>query len=444
MIRKLIPSTAALLLLAAPAAAQPGAGAGDVAAGDEYPAAADANAEVPGFVPPLDPPAFALGGFVDVGFADATGNGTSFHADDDRLPIDYVADAFATAVNSRGEVASIDSEGRFTNGFLPRATNIGGQPSFLLNTLALEARRTAAGDALLFFARVELLPRLDRTGNQTRVVVEQAFGRVQPFGNHELMLFVGKFDSVFGIEYLDNPAPVRIGITPSLLARYTTGTSTGIKALYRVPIAALASAASLNVAATNSGPFVEALQSPDRSLTGFPVISARLGWELNLRAFQLKLGGSGSYGPRNDQPSDDARTKALAADARATFFGISLAGEYLHLDEDAGRTWRKLTGAGTQTLASAFRVRGFWTQLTVAVPYATAFFRRTFVYARAEERRGWFSGFAHVRTQRLTAGLRLDLGDSIALKIETLFNREREGAPDVDNDVRCASLVWQF
>ena len=52
-----------------------------------------------------------------------------------------------------------------------------------------------------------------------------------PFDAPELALTVGKFDSVFGIEYLENQANIRTGITPSLIARYTTGQSLGAKAL---------------------------------------------------------------------------------------------------------------------------------------------------------------------------------------------------------------------
>ena len=46
------------------------------------------------------------------------------------------------------------------------------------------------------------------------------------------------------------------------MARYTTGQSIGAKLFYRIQIEPLQSAVSLNVAATNSGNFVEALQTP--------------------------------------------------------------------------------------------------------------------------------------------------------------------------------------
>ena len=41
-------------------------------------------------------------------------------------------------------------------------------------------------------------------------------------------------------------------VTPSLIARYTTGHSLGLKAFYRLQLPALWSAISLNAAATNS------------------------------------------------------------------------------------------------------------------------------------------------------------------------------------------------
>ena len=138
-------------------------------------------------------------------------------------------------------------------------------------------------------------------GEYTRLLLEQAFGRITPLKSAELAISLGKFDSVFGIEYLDNEANFRVGVTPSLLARYTTGQSTGLKIFYRYQIIPASSAISVNVSGTNSGTFVESLQGPSRSLTGQPVVAARLGYELNLPRVSLKIGGSVEYGPRNDQ-----------------------------------------------------------------------------------------------------------------------------------------------
>ena len=174
-------------------------------------------------------------------------------------------------MNSRGDVASTDAGGRFVNGFLPRSVGIGGHASPLVNIVDFDLRYNVPAAPLMFFSRLQLLPRFTGTGDETRPLLQQAFARLVPFDSQELALSVGKFDSVVGIEYLDNEANIRIGVTPSLLARYTTGQSLGAKAFYRVQIPAAWSALSLNLAATTSGSFVESLQMPDVSLTGVPV-----------------------------------------------------------------------------------------------------------------------------------------------------------------------------
>jgi hypothetical protein len=434
------PAIAVALLLAAPgpAAAQDLPGAGEP--GEMV----SPNQDVAGFSPSAPPPSLELSGYLDVGFADAEGDGTSFHPADRRLPADYAADAFAPAVNSRGDVASTEAGGRLTNGFLPRSAGIGGQPSFLLNTASLDLRHGQPTGALLLFARLQLLPRLDDRGSAVRVVLEQAFGRLAPLPSQELFLFAGKFESVFGIEYLEKEAPLRVGVTPSLFARYTSGSYLGAKLFYRYQLPSAWSALSLNVAATNSAPFSEVLLPGEVSLTGRPVFTGRLGYELNLPTFQARLGLNLLRGPRNDQGDREARQRAGALDVRVTFSGLSLSGELIDLEQDPGPAVDKLTGAGRQLIASAFAARGYWAQLAYVVPYSGELLRRVTGHVRAEQRRARFPGFSPVEVRRLTAGLRLDLGDSVILKGEVLLNRELAGAPDVDNDVRTLSLIWTF
>lgn len=398
-----------------------------------------------GYVRPRPEPRLELSGYVDLGWADAQGDGTSFRPGDTRLPADYFVDAFAPMVNSRGDVASTDSGGRFTNGFLPRQVGIGGRPSFLINNLTTDLRYASAGNALTVFARVHLLPRfLPEHGNQTTVWVEQAFARLLPFEAHELALFAGKFDSVFGIEYLDNQSNLRTGVTPSLLARYTTGQSIGAKVFYRRQIAPLWSALSLNVAATNSGNMIEALQPPDASLTGRPVFSARLGYELNLPRVQLKLGGSALRGPRNDQRDADRQQRMEALDARLYLAGFTLAGELVRVAEDAGGRAEKFTGLGPGAFASGFRARGFWVQASYRVLLELGPLSAITPYLRVGQRWARFEGLQPIEVRRLTAGARLDFGPQVALKGEWLKNDELLGAPTVANDVVTTSLVLSY
>jgi hypothetical protein len=389
-------------------------------------------------------PPLVMMGYVDIGFADAEGNGTSFPFSDTRLPADYGVDPFATAVNSRGDVASTDAQGLFVNGFLPRSMDIGGRPSFLLNNVNFDLRYLSPRVPIMAFTRVQILPRFATgLGNFTFVYVEQAFGRVTPIQGKEFFVSAGKFDSVFGIEYLDNQSTFRTGVTPSLFARYTTGTSLGVKAFFRQQIAPLWSAVSLNMAATNSGNFVESLQTPDISLTGAPVISARLGYELNLPMLQVKLGGSVLTGPRNDQWDVDAQQKMWGVDARVYLYGLSLSGEYVDVKEDLGAPGKQ-TGMGGFPISSDFQARGFWTQAAYAWRAGLGPLTAVTVYGRYEQRRAEFEGFRPLSVARVTSGLRVDLWDSLVLKAEVLFNEERWGAPDVDNDVFTSSVIFSW
>jgi hypothetical protein len=389
---------------------------------------------------PADP--LVITGYVDVGYAKAQGNGTSFRDGDVRLPADYGVDAFAPAVNSRGEVASTDSGGRFTNGFLPRSVGIGGTPSFLINTTSVDLRYTSPQAPVLVFTRLQYLPRFEQSGETTRVIVEQAFGRITPVKTAELAVSVGRFDSVFGIEYLENQANFRAGITPSLMARYTTGQSIGVKVFYRYQFGE-ASAVSINAAATNSAPFVESLQGPDRSLTGVPVAAGRLAYELSLALLSVRIGFSGAAGPRNDQVDREAMQQMWGADGRIYIARVSLAGEYVAVEQDAGSADGKLTGLGPFPFGSAFQARGFWARAAYELPSILAGFR-VIAYARYDRRHASFEGFIPITVDRMTFGLHVAPWENVQIKGEVLLNRELEGAPNVPNDVYTSSLVWTW
>jgi hypothetical protein len=397
--------------------------------------------------PPESASSLSINGYVDIGFVKAQGDGTSFAPDDTRVPLDYGVDGFAPAVNSRGDAASIDpGPGRTVNGFLPRTAGIGGRPSFLLNTLDVDIKYAVPGAPVMFFSRVQFVPRffgLGDGGDGTRVVVEQAFGRLVPFDSQELALSVGKVDSVFGIEYLDNQANIRTGVTPSLIARYTTGQSVGAKLFYRVQLAPIVSALSLNVAVTNSGNFIEVLQPPDANLTGAPVASGRFGYELNAPVVQAKLGVSAMAGPRNDQPDRTADQRAYGADLRiAVASSVYVNAEYVRVQEGEGGL--KTTSVGTFPFASAFWARGGYVQLAYALSLDAGPLRKLTIYARYDRRHAWFEGYTPITVDRITGGVRLDLWDAVILKAEYLDNRELAGAPTVANNVFTSSLVYSW
>ncbi|MFT3713389.1 MAG: hypothetical protein QM817_37510 [Archangium sp.] len=384
-------------------------------------------------------------GYIDIGFVKAMGNGSSFSEYDTRAPLDYGSDAFATAVNSRGDVASTDTNGRFVNGFLPRSVGIGSTPSFLINTASADVRFQPRGLPIFLFARLQLMPRFSGSGDATRVDLQQAFGRLSPFKNHEFAVFLGRFDSVFGIEYLENEANLRTNITPSLIARYTTGQGLGAKAFYRFQIPALWSAVSLNVAATNNGTRIEALAPIDANLSGTIVGSGRLGYELNLQYLQIKAGVSGLFGGRNDQRSNQTTQKAVAADFRLNAYGLSIAAEFLWLHDDEGEGPQKLVGASApRELVTQFAVTGGWARLAYTLPVKWSTVTGITLYGRYDRRHGHFWGFPTLITDRITAGVHVDLFETVAVKAEYLINTEWAGAPTVNNDVFTSSVVFTW
>jgi hypothetical protein len=407
--------------------------------------------------PPSSAPPLVVTGYIDVGFAKAQGNGTSwqpgFTPTMPGAPADYYVDTFAPAVNSRGDVASTDPQGQPVDGFLPRSAGIGGRPSLLINTADVDLRYTASELPVLVFTRLQLVPRLYGPvvdpaqgmvpGEQTRLVLEQAFGRVTPLRSAELAISVGKFDSVFGIEYLDNQANFRIGVTPSLISRYTTGESVGAKVFYRVQLIPIFSAVSVNIAATNSGTFVESLQGPSRSLTGVPVGSIRFGYELNLERVSLKLGASGAMGPRNDQIQGAAQQQLLFGfDARFVAPTLAIAAEFVDVHED-GAVGPKLTGTNTYPMVTEFYAHGFYVQVAEELPLQIAPFRIT-LYGRYDRRNAEFEGYSNITVDRITGGLNVGIGESLQVKAEYLINRELVEAPTVANNVFASSVVWTW
>ena len=428
----------------------------DVPTAEAAPSADEPPPEEPatGATPQVAP--LVVTGYVDVGFAKAQGDGTSYPPGYmppmAGAPVDYYVDTFAPAVNSRGDVASIiPPPGTVVNGFLPRSAGIGGKPSFLLNTASVDLRYSAAELPVMVFTRLQLVPRLygpvigpgETAGDDTRLLLEQAFGRITPLRNAELAISIGKFDSVFGIEYLENQANFRIGITPSLIARYTTGQSVGVKAFYRVQIIPASSAISINVAATNNGTLVESLQGSSRSLTGVPVATGRLGYELNLERVSVKLGASASHGPRNDQTEGSAQTQTLYGfDARLVVPTLTVAAEYVHVNEQEA-SGMKVTGLDVFPMVTEFYAHGFYVQAAEELPLGIAPFRIT-VYGRYGRRTAEFEGFSDITVDRITAGLNVGIGENLVAKAEYLVNRELSGAPQVDNNVMTSSVVWTW
>ena len=116
-------------------------------------------------------------------------------------------------------------------------------------------------------------------------------------------------DPVFGIEYRDRKSDRRFGITPSLMARYTTGTALGLKVRTKLGVddwLVLAAAVTNGSNTTEQFHFYDETDS-NAGKTG----SARVAVRPPLPV-RLELGASGSTARRIGPPATGARCGSLA------------------------------------------------------------------------------------------------------------------------------------
>src|SRR4029079_1693030 len=176
-----------------------------------------------------------VSGYGDIGLFATQGDGTGFrrHVCHEMFPSHadfgwvFYGDLLATQINSRGDVAALGEApgvARFDS------VHSDGKLTFLVNELNLTVS-AGLGPSALFTSSVNFTPRSGSNfslGDSFDVDLAQLDRTPTPAG--KTSIFVGKVDSVLGHEYKTRKSPQRFGITPSLVARYTTGTAVGVKA----------------------------------------------------------------------------------------------------------------------------------------------------------------------------------------------------------------------
>src|SRR6185369_15602016 len=177
--------------------------------------------------------------FLDVGAFATGGNGAGIRSDlghfyypkyAGRIAGQWVfmGDPLATPINSLGEPADTASSREIKTDTI----HSGGRPTVIVNSLGLAIGRSLS-DGISMAALAELLPR--PAGSM--LDVEYAEIRWRPSTSYDLELRAGKIDSVLGVEYRSQDANKRLGVTPSLICRYTCGRPFGIEArLVRGPL----------------------------------------------------------------------------------------------------------------------------------------------------------------------------------------------------------------
>jgi hypothetical protein len=394
-------------------------------------------------------PRVVLSGYIDLGLFFPQGNGAGWVQDigppearafpehADRYGWVFLGDILAPAVNGRGEPADLGQAPG-----IERHDTIAsrGAPGFIANEVNLTLR-SAVAEGALATASVNFAPRSGRdfdlgdSFDVDRAELEWMLGSARATS-----IFVGKTDGVLGIEYRERKAPDRFGVTPSLLARYTSGTPLGVKVRSRlgpgervVVTGALANGSS----GLESFHFADEIDS-----NAGKTASGRLEVVLPVR-FELALGLSGEWGPQDHALDSRNALWFAGADARARLGRVEIKAEAL------------VGGAKGETdRANDPRHRPWGLDLRGAA-YLQVIARvtaRLGVHARGELRDAsvWLGDpgvpegadrLYLTKSWRGTVGLRFSPSDRLVLKAKYLRNGEYGRVPAIPNDVLTSSLL---
>ncbi|HET6281726.1 MAG TPA: hypothetical protein VFH73_12190 [Polyangia bacterium] len=386
-------------------------------------------------------PRLTVGGYVDFGFFAPQGNGSGIMRDDGNALFPeyqgkygwvFLGDLLAPAVNSRGEAADLgDAAGaqRFDS------VHSQGAPGFIVNEVNLTLT-SSLGDNALATASVNFVP---RTGSNFSlgdfIDVDVAQLEWMPTPSQKTSLFVGKFDSVLGIEYKERKASQRFGITPSLLARYTTGTALGLKVRTKLgPEDLVVIAAAL----TNGSNTTEQFHFYDElDANAAKTASGRLALRPPLQLVEAEVGISGSYG---------AQDRARDSKGKMWFWGVDLQVHVITVDLKAQYLKGHAPGSPVDSvygldLHGAGYAEINWMVTPMVGLLGRGEYRDAFVWLGDPTAPSGANRAYLTKSWRGTGGLRVAFSDRIILKMEYLRNGEYAGIPEIKNDVLTTSLV---
>ena len=385
-------------------------------------------------------PILTVGGYVDVGFFATSGDGTGwiqdlgpnryFPGEAGKYSWVFLGDLLAPAVNSRGEPADLGNPPGVTR-FDP--IHSGGAPSFIANEVNLTLTAAVADNALAT-ASIDFMPRSGvnfSLGDVFEVDIAQL--EWMP-GSRRTSIFVGKMDSVIGLEYRSRKSNQRFGITPSLIARYTTGTPLGVKFRSKLGDGDWLIVAG---AITNGSSTIEQFHFYDEiDSNAGKTVSGRVAIA-PVRA--VELGVSGEYGAQDHALDSADPLWFVDADLQVHLGTLELKAE-----------WIKGHGTG-ETLAvydPAHRPYGLDLKLGGYVEADWMVTPRFGVLARAgiRDARVWLGTERLYITKewRATGGLRYVANEHVVVKAEFLHNAEYGGIPQIRDDVFTTSLVLAF
>ena len=387
--------------------------------------------------------ALSFNGYVDFGYFAPIGNGgVGWIRDAGNVTFPqysnyswvFLGDILATAVNSRGEVASLGNAPGINRFDSIASSGAGG---FIVNEINLRPRYQLADNAIMR-ASVNFVP---RTGSDFAlgdfIEADQAELEYLPTKDGKTSIFIGKTMPVFGIEYKERRSDQRFGITPSLVGRYTDGPILGVKARSKLFNDWLILAGSVSNGSSTTEQFhfySEIDQNWGKTLTGRAALNIPVG-RLFRNDDRLEIGLSGEWGPQ-DRATDDAgkmwfegldlqylnanfafKVQVMRGgapgepDATQGVYGLQL-----HPSGYAEFDWQVLPQFG-------FLLRGALRDAIVTLGTDRIYITKEIQY---------------------TAGLRVVFNPHVIAKLEYNHNQEYGGIPNFLDDIFTSSLVLAF
>jgi hypothetical protein len=339
----------------------------------------------------------------------------------------FYGDLLATQVNSRGDVADLGQAPgveRFDS------VHSGGKLSFLVNELNLSVN-AGLGPTALFTSSVNFTPRAGANfslGDSFDVDLAQI--EWMPTEDGKTSIFVGKVDSVLGHEYKTRKASQRFGITPSLVARYTTGTAVGLKArtVFAGDHLVIAAAVTNGSFGTEQFHFFQETDS-----NNFKTLSGRAALRMAFGSSTLELGPSGQWGTQDGAADDGGKMWFAGVDAELTTPRLDIKAQWL-----AG----KAPGDDvTRTYALDLKQGGYLEADVLVTPIIGVLGRAEF--RDAEVRQGMERLYI-TKNWRAVAGARLIFSPNATIKLEYSHNGEYGDTPSIPDDVVTTSAVMAF
>lgn len=385
-------------------------------------------------------------GYFDLGFfwvqGDGSGTRPDYHRDvkwagDLVRSWVLVGDPLSTTINSRGDVADTGA----SRSILYNPIHAGSTPGFLLNAFNVDLR-AAYDDDWQLELMVDFLPRdrdVSKPGLNLGDFIDVKLAQTQwqhRFPGVKLTISAGKVDSVLGVEYRLQESNTRVGVTPSLICRYTCGRPVGLKAAAEL----LDERVEVVLALTNGSHQIEGFPFSNEVDSNLgKTVTGRLAVKLPF-ARGLELDASGSVGPQDHQRDDPVIQWHWGVAARFAWEHLTASAEFVK-----GRASGKADLSSSTPIpcgaADCLDYRGGYVLVAYRVhelfkPYArfdwrTATMRRGLDYAYQSD------------SVRVTLGARVDLTPAIALKAEYVINHELF-AYDFPDDVFTSSLVVAY